>query len=126
MAKGGGKGAGKGGGKGPGKGRGKGKSKPYVIPTPFLLKGISWEGKTKHIKIPGAPPKIDSKIGSANNEHMLRYFQLLKEARVWGAQGQSRLSMEAERRANCLLKGNVSDYENVVHSERIFIKTNKF
>ena len=126
MAKGGGKGAGKGGGKGPGKGRGKGKSKPYVIPTPFLLKGISWEGKTKHIKIPGAPPKIDSKIGSANNEHMLRYFQLLKEARVWGAQGQSRLSMEAERRANCLLKGNVSDYENVVNSERIFIKTNKF
>ena len=126
MAKGGGKGAGKGGGKGPGKGHGKGKSKPYVIPTPFLLKGISWEGKTKHVKIPGAPPKIDSKIGSANNEHMLRYFQLLKEARVWGAQGQSRLSMEAERRAKCLLQGNVSDYENVVNSERLFIKTNKF
>ena len=124
MAKGGGKGAGKG-GKGGGKGPGKSKSKPYV-PTPFLLKGISWEGKTKHVKIPGAPPKIDSKIGSANNEHMLRYFQLLKEARVWGAQGQTRLSMEAERRANCLLIGNVSDYENVVHSERLFIKTNKF
>ena len=121
------KGGGKGGGKGPGKG-GKGeksKSKPYV-PTPFLLKGISWEGKTKHVKIPGAPPKIDSKIGSANNENMLRYFQLLKEARVWGSQGQSRLSMEAERRAKCLLQGNVSDYEKVVNSERLFIKTKKF
>ena len=53
----------------------------------------------------------DTYIADDDNNYLLEYFSLLKEARTWASQGQTRLSMEAERRAKCLLNGNIRDYE---------------
>jgi len=96
------------------------RKKPQPPETPFLLKGIDF-GHTK-----GAYAILEGKIGAVNNTYLLDYTRLQKEARTWAAQGQSRLSKEAERRANCILVGNISDYTKQTHSERLFMKTNKF
>ena len=92
----------------------------------FIQKGIDWDGNTKHIKIKDGPPKIDSKIGIADNDYMIKYYELLKEANSWYGQGQVKLARESERRANCLLTGNLTGYQTQVHSEVLFTPTKKF
>ena len=88
--------------------------------TPFVMQGISF-GQTKIGTV-----TLEGKIGTADNNYLLEYFSLLKEARTWASQGQTRLSMEAERRAKCLLNGNVNEYKKQIHSEHLFVRTNKF
>lgn len=105
------------------------KSKSYKVSTHFLLQGINRNGECNPVKIDWMENSlmIESKIGYATRgNYMLEYTRLLKEARVWGAQGQSKLSMEAERRAKCLLAGNVDDYRRQTHSEQLFVRTKKF
>ena len=92
----------------------------------FIQKGIDWDGNTKFIKIKDGPHKIDSKIGIADNDNMIKYYELLKEASSWYGQGQVKLAREAERRAQCLLTGNLDGYQKQVHSEHLFTPTKKF
>ena len=70
---------------------------------------------------------MEGKIGVAREGNYLReYHELLKTARTWYGRGQVKLAREAERRANCLLTGNLADYQKQVHSEHLFTPTNKF
>jgi hypothetical protein len=92
----------------------------------FIQKGINWDGNTKFIKVKDGPRKIDSKIGIADNDYMVKYYGLLKEASSWSSQGQVKLAREAERRAHCLLTGNLGGYQKQVHSEHLFTPTRKF
>ena len=70
---------------------------------------------------------LQGKIGEAYSGNYLReYHELLKEAKVWSSKGQVKLAREAERRAHCLLTGNLDGYQNQVHSEHLFTPTNKF
>jgi len=56
----------------------------------------------------------------------VEFARLSKEARVWGAQGQIKLSREALRRSKALLNGNVNEYRRTIPSESLFIQTNRF
>ena len=70
---------------------------------------------------------IQVKIGEAKAGNYLRdYHELLKEAKTWSGKGQTKLAREAERRANCLLTGNLDGYQQQVHSEHLFTPTKKF
>ena len=70
---------------------------------------------------------MEGKIGIARDGNYLReYHELLKVARTWDGRGQTKLAREAERRANCLLTGNIEGYHKQVHSEYLFTPTNKF
>ena len=87
---------------------------------PFLMEGINFN-KTKT-----GSTTIQGKIGIANNNNLHEYYRLIKEADRWGGMGQTRLEREANRRANCLLVGNIPEYKKSVNSEILFMKTNKF
>ena len=52
-----------------------------------------------------------------NPEYHLKYYELLKEATIWNNSGQYWLGKEANRRASCLLQGDVLGYEKVIHSD---------
>ena len=78
---------------------------------------------------------IDFKIGSleegrigwaARDNYLREYHELLKIARTWDGRGQTKLAREAERRAQCLLTGNLEGYQKQVQSEHLFTPTNKF
>ena len=84
-----------------------------------------------HLLTKGIDFKLDSndegRIGVCSRENYLReYHELLKVARTWDGRGQTKLAREAERRANCLLTGNIEGYHKQVHSEYLFTPTNKF
>ena len=133
SGKGSGKGKGKDSGGGRGKGQGKGKGgggqplpkgckygKNGVItvdPGP-LYKSVTWD------KVKMGPDTLDGKIGSIarDNSAYKRYFELLKEARLWNTQGQGRLGREAERRAAMILDGNFSGYEVPIKTEQFVFK----
>jgi len=51
-----------------------------------------------------------------NPEYHIKYYELRKEARVWNNSGQYWLSQEANRRAACLLNGDVDGYKTLKHS----------
>ena len=70
---------------------------------------------------------MQGKIGEAQEGNYLReYHELLKESKTWYGQGQVKLAREADRRAQCLLTGNLDGYQKQVHSEHLFTPTNKF
>ena len=54
-----------------------------------------------------------------NPQYHLKYNELLKEARIWNNSGQYWLGKEANRRANCLLQGNIDGYKEVTHSHEL-------
>lgn len=69
----------------------------------------------------------EGRIGVTSGDNYLReYHELLKIARTWDGRGQTKLAREAERRAQCLLVGNLDGYQKQVHSEHLFTPTNKF
>ncbi len=51
-----------------------------------------------------------------NPEYNLKYSELQKEIRIWNNSGQYWLAKEADRRAKCLLNGNIDDYNKQTHS----------
>ena len=84
-----------------------------------------------HLLTKGIDFKLESldegRIGMGSRDNYLRqYHELQKEARVWYAQSQVKLAREAERRAQCLLTGNLDGYQKQVHSEHLFTPTWKF
>ena len=54
-----------------------------------------------------------------NPEYHAKYYELLKEARVWNNTAQYWLGREADRRAACLLKGDVEGYKLARHSDEL-------
>ena len=56
-----------------------------------------------------------------NPEYHLLYIQLLKEGRVWNSISQYLLGDEANRRAKCLLNGDVDGYKNVRYSDQLYL-----
>ena len=86
-------------------------------PTHFLLKDIDFKGNSND----------DTKIGIAPNDNkIIDYFRLQKEANTWRGRNQVKLARDCERRANSLLNGNINEYNRQVHSEHLFTPTNKF
>ena len=61
-----------------------------------------------------------------NNEYLIPYYQLLKDAATWHGSGQYWLERESQRRATALELGNIAEYEFIKHSEDLFFKTKKF
>ena len=55
-----------------------------------------------------------------NPEYNLKYNELQKEINIWVSSGQYWLAQEAERRAKCLLNGNIDDYEKQTHSDELY------
>ena len=91
----------------------------------------SHTNNSTHLLTKGIDFKLESldegRIGMGTRDNYLRqYHELLKEARTWYGQGQVKLAREAERRAQCLLTGNLDGYQKQVHSEHLFTPTNKF
>ena len=90
---------------------------PRPPPTHFLLKGIDFKGNSND----------DTKIGLAPNDNkIIDYFRLQREANTWRGKNQVKLARECERRANALLNGNMNEYNRQVHSEELFNYTKKF
>ena len=90
---------------------------PRAPPTHFLLKGIDFKGNSND----------NTKIGLAPNDNkIIDYFRLQKEANTWRGRNQVKLARDCERRANSLLNGNINEYNHQVHSEHLFTPTNKF
>ena len=88
-------------------------------------------GNSDHLLTKGIDFKLKSldegRIGMATRNNYLReYHELLKEAKTWSSQGQVKLAREADRRAQCLLTGNLDGYQKQVHSEHLFTPTKKF
>ena len=54
-----------------------------------------------------------------NPEYHLKYYELKKEFTLWNNSGQYWLAKEADRRAKCLLNGNIDDYYKQVHSHEL-------
>jgi hypothetical protein len=65
------------------------------------------------------PRKVEPHFLELNPGYNLKYYELLKDARVWTSCGQYWLSQEAERRAKCLLNGNIEDYQKQTHSHEL-------
>ena len=65
------------------------------------------------------PRKIEPHFLEKNSEYLRKYNELLKEIRIWNSCGQYWLSQEAERRAKCLLNGNIEDYQKHTHSHEL-------
>ena len=65
------------------------------------------------------PRKIEPHFLEKNSEYLRKYNELLKEIRIWNSCGQYWLSQEAERRAKCLLNGNIEDYQKQKHSHEL-------
>ena len=59
-------------------------------------------------------------------EYLLLYNELLKNESYWRGSGQYFMAQECQRRAKCLLDGNIEGYKQVVHSEKLFFPTKKF
>ena len=57
-----------------------------------------------------------------NPEYHLKYYELIRDARIWNSIGQYWLGKECERRANCLLNGNIEGYKEVKHTEALYFK----
>ena len=54
-----------------------------------------------------------------NPEYHLKYYELIKDARIWNNSGQYWLGKEATRRAKCLLQGDITGYDKVIHSHEL-------
>jgi len=54
-----------------------------------------------------------------NPEYHLKYNELLKEARIWNNSAQYWMSLEAGRRAKCLLNGDIDGYKQAKHSHEL-------
>ena len=65
------------------------------------------------------PYKLEPHFLEQNPQYHLKYNELLKEARIWNNSGQYWLGKEANRRANCLLLGDITGYEKVTHSHEL-------
>ena len=65
------------------------------------------------------PYKSEPHFLEQNPQYHLKYNELLKEARIWNNSGQYWLGKEANRRANCLLLGDITGYEKVTHSHEL-------
>jgi hypothetical protein len=99
-------------------------------PITTLESGVDWDPVFQGAKnsfAPGFDHMDDS--GSSNHKDVsfnVEFARLSKESRVWGAQGQMKLSREALRRSKALLNGNVNEYRRTINSESLFIPTNRF
>ena len=69
--------------------------------------------------------RVSNDFLQKNPEYNLLYLQLLKEARIWNAMSQYWLGSEANRRANCLLKGDIDGYKQVKHSNELYFRNYK-
>ena len=65
------------------------------------------------------PRKNEPHFLELNPEYNLKYHELQKETRIWTSSGQYWLAQEAERRAKCLLNGNIDDYKKQTHSHEL-------
>lgn len=65
------------------------------------------------------PFKSSPNFLELNPEYNLKYYELLREARIWNNSGQYWLAQEADRRSKCLLNGNIQDYEKQTHSHEL-------
>ena len=66
------------------------------------------------------PRKIEPHFLELNPGYNIKYYELLKESRYWNNSGQYWLGQEAERRAKCLLNGNIEDYLKQTHSHVLY------
>ena len=71
-------------------------------------------------------PTVANTFLQENIEYFIKYHELCKEVRVWNNSGQYWLGKDAERRAQCLLNGDVSGYMQRKKPEDLFFKTKKF
>jgi hypothetical protein len=60
-----------------------------------------------------------------SSEYIMAVRDLQKEYNVWYSSGQYLLANEANRRLQCIFKGNAEGYKNQRHSEDITIKTKR-
>ena len=70
--------------------------------------------------------KLEKHFLELNPHYHLIYYQLLKEEKQWNTIGQYWLGKEAERRAKCLLNGNIKDYETVNPSDKLYYTKKTF
>tara|TARA_B110000285_G_C15112033_1_gene611700 strand:- start:746 stop:976 length:231 start_codon:yes stop_codon:yes gene_type:complete len=55
-----------------------------------------------------------------NPEYHLKYYELLKEARIWNNTAQYWMGAEASRRAKCLANGDIAGYLSCRHSDELY------
>jgi RecB family endonuclease NucS len=68
----------------------------------------------------------ESHLFISNVECHKRYLELLRDERVWRAQGQYLLAQQSELLAKRLLHGDESIVTKIVVTEGYFMKTKKF
>ena len=69
--------------------------------------------------------KRETHLFDADSKYLLRYSELMKEARIWNNSGQYWLGKQCEIFANKLLAGNTSYFTHIVKTEEHFYKTKK-
>ena len=55
-----------------------------------------------------------------NPEYHKLYYNLLDEAKYWNSCSQYWLGKEATRRAECLLRGDVLEYQKAKYSDQLY------
>ena len=70
--------------------------------------------------------KRDIHLFETNVECHRRYYELLKEARIWNGQGQYWLANQCKILSDQLLQGDASVVTTIVKTDQHFVKTKKF
>jgi hypothetical protein len=91
----------------------------------FLTENIKWGQGGNRVLSAKDKTIIPGRIGTAEgvqNDRIVKYYELLKDAKRWEGMSQVKLAREAERRANALLRGDIREYERQVHSHVLYTK----
>ena len=88
----------------------------------FLTENIKWGQGGNRVLSAKDKTIIPGRIGTAADDRIVKYYELLKDAQRWEGMSQVKLAREAERRANALLRGDIREYERQVHSHVLYTK----
>lgn len=61
-----------------------------------------------------------------NMDYYGKFLEAERRANMWNKNGQYKLGKEYQRRANCLMVGNVKGYESFIPEEECFTITKKY
>ena len=88
----------------------------------FLTENVTWGQGGNRVLSAKDKTIIPGRIGTANDDRIVKYYELKKDAQRWEGMSQVKLAREAERRANALLRGDIGEYERQIHSHVLYTK----
>jgi len=69
--------------------------------------------------------KREVHIFEISPEYYIKYNELMKESRMWNGMSQYWLGEVAKSRANCLLGGDITSYNEIIKTEEYIHETRR-